>query len=668
MTDTTPPFKVARDDAVFIPLENGRRIAATIWRPVADLPVSVVVEMIPYRRRDGTIFRDWPMHVYTASHGIAYCRIDLAGSGDSDGLLLDEYTVAEQLDACAVIAWLAAQDWCSGNVGMTGISWGGFNALQVAARRPPALKAIITLCSTDDRYNDDVHYMGGCLLTEDAMWSAFMLATNALPPDPQIVGERWREMWHQRIEANRCWSEQWLEHQRRDAYWKQGSVIEDYAAIDIPVYAVGGWQDSYSNAIPRLLAGLKSPRKALIGPWSHQYPCNGSPGPLIGYLQEALRWWRHWLDGETTGIMDEPMLRAWIYDPALPIPAIREHVGRWVTEPAWPSPHIEPRTYHLNAGRLGEAPEAGPALQINSPVTAGRDCGRWGGYGGDTPDLPTDQRREDGLGLTFETTPFAAEIDLLGAPVLELQASADVPRMNVTARLAEIMPDGTSAMITWGVLNLTHRNSHETPESLVPGATFAARLQLNDIGRRIPAGSRLRLVVSTQHWPILWPQPAAGTLTLVPGTCRLTLPFRRPGTETAPPPFPPAERAPEVPAEEIRATGAERQIRNDIGLGEQQVELAQDYGRYRILPYDLITDSWCRDVLSIRDGDPLSAQLDAEWRIGFQSGEADVEVRSFVTLSADATDFLLSWRVEAAEAGQAPIRRSGERRIPRDFI
>ncbi len=92
-----------------------------------------------------------------------------------------------------MIAWAAAQPWSNGNVGMTGISWGGFNALQVAARRPPALKAIITLCASDDRYADDIHYMGGALITEQEMWSNFMLVKNAMPPDPQIVGERWRQ-------------------------------------------------------------------------------------------------------------------------------------------------------------------------------------------------------------------------------------------------------------------------------------------------------------------------------------------------------------------------------------------------------------------------------------------------------------------------------------------
>ena len=664
------PYAVERHDAVTVPLADGTRILATLWLP-ADVgqPVPAVVEMVPYRRRDGTIFRDWAMQPYTAGHGFAYCRVDLRGSGDSDGILTDEYTEREQRDAEEIVAWLAAQPWCSGAVGMTGISWGGINALQLAARRPPALKAIITVCSTDDRYADDVHYMGGCLLTEDAMWSAFMLATNALPPDPQIVGERWREMWQERLEANQCWSERWLSHQRRDAYWKHGSVSEDYSAIEIPVYAVGGWQDSYSNAVPRLLVGLKGPRKGLIGPWSHQYPCNGSPGPLIGYLQEALRWWRHWLKGEETGIMDEPMLRAWINDPHEALPAIESFAGRWVAEASWPSPRIVPRTLYLNNRLLSDMPEVGPELRLISPVTAGRDCGRWGGYGGDSPDLAVDQRREDGIGLTFDTAPLGEDIDLLGAPVVEIEAVADCSAINLTARLCDVTADGTSTLIAWGVLNLTHCDSHEAPKALAPGRPFTATLRLNDTGRRIARGSRLRLSLATQHWPIVWPQPVAGALRIASGSARLTLPIRPPDPADAGlPPFDPPERAAPVPVGEERPVRYERQVVEDIGSGEQRIALLTDYGCYRLIPYGIITDSWCREMMTIMRNDPLSAQLDAEWHIGFASGGLDAEVRSRVTLTADAGTFDLEWSVAAGANGDTVHEKSGHRRFARDFI
>jgi putative CocE/NonD family hydrolase len=663
------PHAVETRDPVFIPLADGTRIAATLWLPCDAGKVPVVVEMIPYRRRDGTVFRDLRMQPYLAGHGIGYCRVDLRGSGDSEGILDDEYTPGEQADACGIIEFLARQPWCTGAVGMTGISWGGFYALQVAASRPPALKAIITICASDDRYADDVHYMGGCYLLEDPMWSAFVLAMNAQCPDPQIVGDAWRRLWMERLDANSCWSERWLAHQSRDAYWRQGSVCEDYARIAVPVYAVGGWEDSYSNAVPRLLARLKSPAKGLVGPWSHRYPCDGAPGPAIGWLQEALRWWRHWLKGEDTGIMDEPAYRAWINEPDLPRPFYETHRGRWVTEPSWPSPNTERRVLFLNSRTLGARAEHGAALGVRSPATAGRDCGRWGGYGGDCPDLPLDQRREDGLALCFETEPLAADLDLLGAPVLDLVGAVDVPRANVAVRLSDVAPDGTTTLITWGVLNLAHRDGHESPAELAPGEIFSAAIRLNDIGRRVAAGSRLRLSLATQHWPIIWPQPWLATLTIEPGRSRLTLPVRppRPG-DAAVAPFGPAETAPPVPVAEERAGRNERRMTEDAGSGWHTIELFSDYGRYRLLDRGITTDSWCRDVTRIKPDDPLSARLDSAYFIGFESGEAAVELRSRLTLTADARDFLIDWRIEASEHGHPIHAKAGSKRIRRDFL
>ncbi len=275
------PYRVRVVENLWIPLAEGIRLAAKLWLPETTdrTPVPAVLEYIPYRKGDATAQRDAMLHPYFAGHGYAAIRVDMRGSGDSDGILTDEYLKLEQDDALEVISWIARQPWCTGAVGMIGNSWGGFNALQVAARRPPELKAIITSCSTDDRYADDIHYMGGCLLSDNLRWATIMLANNSRPPDPAVVGERWREMWLARLRDSGFWMKPWIEHQRRDAYWKHGSVCEDFASIQCPVFALGGWSDGYSNAVPRLMAGLKVPRKAWIGQWSHNYPHLANPGP-----------------------------------------------------------------------------------------------------------------------------------------------------------------------------------------------------------------------------------------------------------------------------------------------------------------------------------------------------------------------------------------------------
>ena len=364
------PEPVEIIDPVWITMADGCRLAGRLWLPTSAraTPVPAILEYVPYRRRDATIIGDTPRHGYFAGHGYACLRVDMRGSGDSDGVLLDEYLQQEQDDALAVIAWIAAQPWCSGRVGMMGISWGGFNALQVAARRPPALKAIITVCSTDDRYADDCHYMGGALLLNSLSWASTMFAYNARPPDPLVVGERWRDMWMQRLNGSPPFLAAWLQHQLRDDYWKHGSVCEDYASIEAATYAIGGWADAYTNAVPRLLANLKAPAKGLIGPWAHEYPHLARPGPQIGFLQECLRWWDHWLKGRDTGIMNEPKLRAWIQDSAAPAADYDERPGRWVREAAWPPTRGARLALHLGDGRLLDVKpiESAP---LNSQIT-----------------------------------------------------------------------------------------------------------------------------------------------------------------------------------------------------------------------------------------------------------------------------------------------------------
>lgn len=268
----TFPHSIHETEHLWIPLSDGTRLAARLWKPVDadEQPVPGIVEMIPYRKRDLTAVRDSIHHPYMAGHGYACLRVDLRGSGDSEGVLTDEYLEQELCDVEDVLAWLAAQPWCSGRTGIMGISWGGFNGLQVAARQPAGLGAVVTVCATDDRYSDDVHYMGGCLLTDNLSWASTMFAYNSAPPDPNVVGEQWRAMWHDRLAQSGLWLETWLQHQRKDDYWRHGSINENYSAIKVPVFAVSGWADGYSNAVFRMLHGLDAPTRGLIGPWSHK--------------------------------------------------------------------------------------------------------------------------------------------------------------------------------------------------------------------------------------------------------------------------------------------------------------------------------------------------------------------------------------------------------------
>ena len=370
---------VVEIENVFITLEDGCRLAARIWLPedASERPVPAVLEYIPYRKRDATAPRDQTMHPKVAAHGYACVRVDIRGNGDSEGLMLDEYLPQELADGAEVIAWLAAQPWCSGSVGMIGISWGGFKALQIAALRPPALAAVITVCSTDDRYADDIHYRGGCLLADNLAWSATMMAYSSRPPDPLVVGDAWRALWLERLEHMPFLAANWLAHQHRDAFWRHGSVAEDLSAIEVPVLAVGGWADPYSNAVFRLVAGLEVPASGLVGPWGHKYPQLGVPGPAMDFTAEMVAWWDRWLARRLDGEVP-PALRAYMLDGGDSRQEPDERPGFWVGEAAWPSPHIEPeRLFLTRAGGLAPEPGAAGTRCLASPLTTGIAGGRF---------------------------------------------------------------------------------------------------------------------------------------------------------------------------------------------------------------------------------------------------------------------------------------------------
>jgi uncharacterized protein len=538
------PRPVREMEHLLIPLRDGTQLAARIWLPedAESDPVPAILEYLPYRKRDGTYERDALTHPYLAGHGYAGVRVDIRGTGESDGLLSDEYSQRELIDALEVIAWLAAQSWCSGAVGMMGISWGGFNALQVAALRPPALKAIITICSTDDRYRDDVHYMGGAKLNAGFTWASFLFGTVCRPPDPTLVGERWRDMWLDRLRHVPLFLELWLRHQRRDAYWEHGSVCEDFNAIKCPVYAVGGWTDGYTNAIPRLLEHLTVPRKGLIGPWAHAYPHFALPGPQIGFLQEALRWWDHWLKGIDTGVTAEPMLRAWMTDSVRPAQQHVELPGRWIAEPSWPPPGIEPHRLFFTDIGLRTDDTGLTARPVCSPHSVGENSGSWCPFGAG-PDQAGDQQADDARSVVFETPLLDATMELLGAPVVCLDIASDKPLAQLAVRLCDVHPDGTSLRLSFGILNLTHRDGSEVPSPMVPGKRYSVRVQLNDVGSVVPVGHRVRVALSTTYWPMMWPVPENATVTVFAGS--LDVPVRPPAsTDALLPAFPGAETAP----------------------------------------------------------------------------------------------------------------------------
>ncbi|MEP6828180.1 MAG: CocE/NonD family hydrolase, partial [Aestuariivirga sp.] len=481
-TITKFPRKTKEIKNFWIPLSDGTKLAARLWLPIdADKnPVPALLEYLPYRKTDGTHVRDALTHPYLAGHGYASVRVDMRGNGDGEGIMLDEYTKQEQDDALEVIAWLATQKWCDGKVGMFGISWGGFNALQVAARQPPALKAIVTICSTDDRYEDDIHYKGGTLLNENLGWAATMLSYSSRPPDPEIVGPRWKKLWMERLKKEPFLLIPWLQHPHRDDYWKHGSVCENFGAITAATLVVGAWNDAYSNAAPRLMKGLRCPRKAIIGPWAHKYPHFAVPDPKIGFLQEMLRWWDFYLKDIDTKVTSEPDYRVYVMEPWRPGSFPTEIKGRWIGENYWGYGNIETKKWFLTEKGIAGERGVEKALEISSKQTTGFDGGEyciiWLG-----PEFPGDQAKDDSQSITFESPASAEDIDIVGQPAIELEFAADKPVAHICVRLNDVWPSGEVSRITYHLQNLTQRVSRGSPMPLEVGHRYRMRIKLDDI-------------------------------------------------------------------------------------------------------------------------------------------------------------------------------------------
>ncbi|MEV1295965.1 CocE/NonD family hydrolase [Pseudonocardia sp. NPDC049635] len=662
------PHRVRCDD-VRIPLKDGTTLAARVWRPETDRAVPAVLELIPYRLRDGTAVRDSVHHPYLAGHGIAGVRVDLRGSGDSEGVLTDEYLPGELDDAEEILAWLAARPWCSGRTGMMGISWGGFNALQVAARRPESLGAVATVCSTDDRYSDDVHYMGGCLLGDNLSWASVMLACNATPPDPEAVGDRWEEMWLERLHGSGLWVEQWLRHPHRDDYWRHGSVCEDYDAIACPVLAASGWADGYSNAVFRLVERLRVPRRGLIGPWSHTYPHLGRPGPAIGFLQELVRWFGHWLTDTDTGVEEDPVLYTWMQDSVPPSTSYEDRPGRWVAEPSWPSPRVSLQRRALLERGIGDPGETGDEVDVSvlSPLTVGQFAGKWCSYNA-PPDLPYDQREEDGGSLVFETRPLSEPVEILGAPELELEVAADAPVAMVAARLSDVAPDGAATRVTYGLRNLTHRDSHAEPEPLEPGRRYRVRLALNGVAQHFPAGHRIRVSLSTSYWPLAWPAPRPARLTVTTGTSALTLPVRDLAVADDPAePFGPAEGVTPIPVAPERPGEQRWEVRRDLVGDVSELLVVKDLGRVRY-PDGLSVDHRVEERYSAHGDDHTSLRGEVRTTMTYRRGDHEARAVTRTVQTCDAEAFHLHATVDAYRGEERIASLDQSASVPRDLV
>jgi putative CocE/NonD family hydrolase len=652
------------EETVWIALPDGCRLAARIWFPVTNEPLPAILEYLPYRRRDRHRGDDAFTHPALAAEGYVCVRVDMRGSGDSDGVMFDEYTPQEWRDAVDVIGWIAAQPWCDGNVGMTGLSWSGFNSLQVAALAPAPLKAIVTTCASDDRFADDMHYMGGCLLNDNLQYGSTLFTWLATPPDPAIVGERWRDMWLARLDAVSPPALQWMRNGTRNGYWKSGSVCEDYSAIKAAVLAVGGWADGYTNAVMRLLSGLTGPRKGLIGPWGHAFPHVAMPGPGIDFIAYLKRWWDCWLKGRDDGIMSEPMLACWIQESEAPQPSFAVRKGRWAAESVWPPKDQDRFILHAtDDGLRATVPVKLAPTRIDSPPQTGTASGEWCPYGWG-PDMPLDQRAEDAVSACWDSASLDAPLTLLGGVTVELTLAVDAPEAMVAIRLNDVSADGVSRRITYGLRNLTLTDNLGDVRTLRSGEPVTVRVRLNDIGYEVPAGNRLRLAVSTAYWPLAVGAPARAPVTVL--AAHVAMPLASNTDAAVPPSFGPAISLPYPEAREIVGPGRGRlSLTERLDRRETVVEVVRNLGAVELGDVSLTLRALGSETYTMPWQDPSFARSEARRLAAMRRPDWDVRVETRSRIAFDGPDYTFSAVIEAFENDGKIFERSWDERVAR---
>lgn len=515
----SPPAYGVRMETAWIPMKDGIRLAATLYMPDGTRTgehFPALLEYLPYRKDDGTAAGDYPKHSYFARRGYVSVRVDIRGFGASEGAPPErEYSEQEQVDGEQVIHWLAHQPWSNGNVGMFGISWGGFSALQMAMRNPPELKAVLAVDATAELFHDDVHYIDGMAHIDEFELNMDMAEGWTAAPDytldEKVLGPRF---------DSPPWSLLYLKHQHDGPFWRDR--VRPLSEIKIPSFLIGGLLDGYRDNIPDMLMQSKGPVKAIVGPWNHTFPYDAAPGPQIEWRDQAVRWWDYWLKGRDTGVLNDPRLAIYMQHWHPPDPNLATVPGEWRRENTWPPSGMRQAFLFLQADHTLSGAVSIPVVhQLKYIPSVGVEAGFWWG------ELLSDPRPVDAFSLVYDSAPLTEEVAILGRPRALLQASADASLADWFARLSDVAPDGTVTQITGAGINGAQRDSMTDPKDLEPGKVYALDIEMHLTSWVFPVGHRIRVAISNALWPMVLPTPYNMTTSLQLGGesgSRLALP------------------------------------------------------------------------------------------------------------------------------------------------
>jgi predicted acyl esterase len=656
----SPPAYGVRMENVWIPMKDGIRLAATLYLPDGAKPgekFPALLDYLPYRKDDSTAAGDYAKNAYFARRGYVAARVDIRGFGASEGAPTDrEYSEQEQIDGEQVIHWLATQSWSNGKVGMYGISWGGFNALQMAMRKPRELKAIIAIDATEELFHDDIHYIDGLMHVDEFELNMDMAPGMTGAPDytldEKVLGPRFDAA---------PWSLEYFRHQRDGAFWR--SPVHPLNQIDTPCFLIGGLADGYRDSIPRMLEQVKGPVRALIGPWNHSFPNDADFGPRIEWREDAVRWWDYWLKGRDTGVLQDPKLVIFMRHWFPPNPGLEEVPGEWRAEPGWPPSNQTKSTLYLqpNHSLAKNAPEAG-THQLKYVPSIGVEAGFWWG------ELLSDQRPVDAFSLVYDSDPLPEDLAITGRPHAFLKASADAPLADWFARLSDVAPDGEVTQITGAGLSGAQRESMADPKALEPGRFYDLNVEMHLTTWIFPKGHRIRLSVSNALWPMVLSTPYKMTTSLQLGGSdgsRLQLPVVpvHGGASVRVQPPQPSEHRSDIQSIGFPWPGEWLITRDE---GQQKATVLWKGKAEEKYPWGDETDLE-KLTYEIEDAHPETNVIQGEAETTLKLKDRVLVWSGRLTFTSDTRNFLYKYTRELRKDGVLIKTKTWEETIPRDF-
>ena len=656
---------------IWIPMPDGVRLAASLFMPAdreATAKFPVLLEYLPYRKDESRKGR-FALFSYFIARGYVVARVDIRGSGTSEGKLIEyEYTDQEQEDGEVVIDWLSKQAWSTGKVGMFGISWGAFNSIQMAMRNPPALKAIVAIMGTDDLFRDDVHFIDGMMHVDSYELGQDIANILPAPPDYVIDESYFRDRFN---------TEPWLliyKRQQHDGpFWNRASLDSDYSSIKIPTFVIGGWYDGYRDSVPRMLEKLDAPVKGMLGPWAHTWPNLPYPEPGMEWRHEAVRWFGHWLKGDDTGIMDEPQFAVYVRE-WHPPGTVDEVPGYWRWEDGWPIKRTQKQAFYAQADHTLSSEKSvggdGQSHKLRYLPTVGVEASgnvNWWG------DFPWDQRGTDAYSLVYDTDPLEQDLEILGFPRAILHVSADAPLANWIVRISDIAPDGTVTQVAGAGISGAHRKSSEEPEALVPGQVYKLEYDLHLTSWVFPKGHRIRMAVNNALWPMIWPTPYAMTTTLDIGganASHIVLPVI-PESDRIKPEFLPPAKDPVLPGysylkiddESVSGYAETRSIERSPLASQTRITASGASGS--VYPWTTIK-YWEDIVHEAQDNDPASASVTGKTRYTIELDDRTLTVEGDLSFSSDRENFYYTYTRRVLENGKLIKEKTWKETIPRD--